>query len=52
MRGKLISTKSCVVLGLTGLVVSLVMMGSYIGLVPDRFGAIRDGRRRRAVLVH
>ena len=39
-----LSVKFRVVLGLVGLTVSLVMLASYVGIVPDRNGAIREGR--------
>jgi len=36
------------VLGLSGILVSLLLLGAMIGLVPDRHGAIRDGHARVA----
>jgi len=36
------------VLGLTGIVVSLLLLAAMVGLVPDRHGAVRDGHARVA----
>ena len=38
------TAKSRIALGLVGLVVSMVLMAGLLGLIPDRTGAIRDGR--------
>jgi PAS domain S-box-containing protein len=42
------STRFRIVLGLTGILVSLLLLAAMIGLVPDRHGAIRDGHARVA----
>ena len=42
------STRFRIVLGLTGILVSLLLLGAMIGLVPDRHGAVRDGHARVA----
>ncbi|MDJ0669334.1 MAG: ATP-binding protein [Desulfobacterales bacterium] len=39
-----LSVKFRVVLGLTGLTVSLVMLAVYLGIVPDRTGIVRESR--------
>jgi PAS domain S-box-containing protein len=41
---KVLNTKFRITLGQTGLIVSLVMLAVYLGIVPDRIGAVRDGR--------
>ena len=41
---KRFSARCHITLGLTFLLVSLVMVASYLGFVPDRLGAIRAGR--------
>jgi len=41
---KIINAKSRIVLGLAGIITSLVMLAFYIGIVPDRSTAIREGR--------
>ncbi|MCP4340447.1 MAG: response regulator [Desulfobulbaceae bacterium] len=38
------STKFRVVLGLAGIIVSLVMLATYFGIIPDRGAAVRAGR--------
>jgi len=42
------STRIRLVLGLSGMLVSLLLLAAMIGLVPDRHGAIRDGHARLA----
>jgi len=37
------STRFRIVLGLSGILVSLLLLAAMIGLVPDRHGAVRDG---------
>ena len=39
-----LNTKTYIALGLSFLVVSLVLAAIFLGLVPDRIGAIREGR--------
>jgi PAS domain S-box-containing protein len=39
-----LSAKSHIALGLTFLLVSLVLVAFYLGLIPDRLGAVRAGR--------
>lgn len=46
-----LSVKFRVVLGLVGLTVSLVMLASYIGIIPDRDSAIRQGRTALAEVI-
>ncbi len=41
---KKLSVKFRVVLGLAGLTVSLVMLASYLGIVPDKTRIVREGR--------
>ena len=41
---KRLSSKFHIALGLTFLLISLVLASSYLGLIPDRLGAIRAGR--------
>lgn len=48
---KRFSAKCHIALGLTFLVVSLIMIALYVGLVPDRLGAIRAGRTALAEAV-
>jgi PAS domain S-box-containing protein len=43
-----LNTKSYIALGLSFLVVSAVLAAIFLGLVPDRIGAIRDGRTKLA----
>ena len=42
------STRVRIVLGLSGILVSLLLLAAMIGLVPDRHGAVRDGHARVA----
>jgi len=42
------STRFRLVLGLSGMLVSLLLLAAMIGLVPDQHGAIRDGHARLA----
>jgi PAS domain S-box-containing protein len=42
------STRSRIALGLSGILVSLLLLAAMIGLVPDRHGAVRDGHARLA----
>ncbi len=42
------STRYRIVLGLTGVLISLLLIASMLGLVPDRHGAIREGHARLA----
>ena len=48
------STKFRVVLGLAGITISLIMMATYLGIIPDRDGAVRAGRTSLAetIAVH
>jgi len=41
---RILNAKSRIVLGLAGLIISLVMLAFYLGIVPDRAGAMRAGR--------
>ena len=41
---KLLSTRSYIALGLVSLVSSALLAASFFGLVPDRVGAVREGR--------
>ena len=41
---KLLSTRSYISLGLVSLVSSALLAASFLGLVPDRTGAVREGR--------
>ena len=41
---KIFSAKSRIAIGQVGLLVSVLLMASYLGLVPDRDMAIREGR--------
>ena len=41
---KILNAKSRIVLGLAGIITSLVMLAFYIGIVPDRSTAVREGR--------
>lgn len=49
-----LNVKFRVVAGLVGLVVSLIFMALYLGIIPDRIGAVRAGRTSlaEAVAVH
>ena len=38
------STKFRVVLGLSGIIISFILLATYIGLIPDKVGTIRAGR--------
>ena len=51
---KRLNVKYRVVLGLVGLTVSLVMLASLLGIVPDRASAVREGRAAlaEAIAVH
>ena len=42
------STRIRIVLGLSGMLISLLLLAAMIGLVPDQHGAIRDGHARLA----
>ena len=42
------SARFRIVLGLTGILVSLLLLAAMVGLVPDRHGAVRDGHARVA----
>jgi len=42
------STRFRIVLGLSGILVSLLLLGAMLGIVPDRQGAVRDGHARVA----
>jgi PAS domain S-box-containing protein len=44
IRMKSLSAKSRIALGQTGLLVSLLLTAMFFGLVPDRTGAVREGR--------
>ena len=48
------STKFRVVLGLAGITISLIMLATYFGFVPDKDGAVRAGRTNLAesIAVH
>ncbi|MBT8334401.1 MAG: Hpt domain-containing protein [Deltaproteobacteria bacterium] len=48
------STKFRVVLGLAGITISLIMVATYLGIIPDRDGAVRAGRTSLAetIAVH
>ncbi len=52
--GKPVSTKFRVVLGLAGITVSLIMLATYLGFIPDKDGAVRTGRTNLAesIAVH
>ena len=41
---KKLSPKSRIAMGQVGLLVSLLLTASYLGLIPDRTAAVRDGR--------
>src|SRR5689334_9731274 len=41
---KLLNTRTYISLGLVSLVSTVLLAASFFGLVPDRHGAIRDGR--------
>jgi signal transduction histidine kinase/DNA-binding NarL/FixJ family response regulator len=41
---RILNTKSRVVIGLTGLISTFVMLAFYFGIIPDRIGAVREGR--------
>ena len=41
---KRLTAKFHIALGQTGLLASLLLVAIYLGLVPDRLGAIREGR--------
>ena len=41
---KRLTAKFHIALGQTGLLASLLLVAIYLGLVPDRVGAIREGR--------
>jgi len=49
-----LSVKFRVVAGMVGLVISLIFLALYLGIIPDRIGAVREGRRSlaEAVAVH
>ena len=51
---KRLNVKYRVVLGLVGITVSLVMLASLLGIVPDRASAVREGRAvlAEAIAVH
>ena len=46
-----LSAKSRIAIGQTGLVVSLVLTAALLGLVPDRIGAVREGRAAMAEIL-
>ena len=48
------STKFRVVLGLSGIIISLIMLATYLGIIPDSVSAIRTGRASlaEAIAVH
>jgi len=48
------SVKFRVVIGLVGLTVSLVFLSTYLGIIPDRVRAVREGRTQlaEAVAIH
>ena len=46
-----LSIKTRVVLGLVGLLISLLMVASYFDVVPDREGAVREGRTALAEVI-
>ncbi len=41
---KILNTKLRIVIGLTGLIVSLIMLAFFLKIVPDRIAAVREGR--------
>ncbi len=41
---KILNPKFRIVSGLVGMITSLIMLASYLGFVPDRLGAVREGR--------
>jgi len=41
---KLLGTRTYISLGLVSLVSSALLAASFLGLVPDRAGAVREGR--------
>ncbi len=41
---KILSAKSRIATGQVGLLVTVLLAGSFLGLIPDRIAAIRDGR--------
>ena len=49
-----LNVKFRVVSGMVGLVISLVFLALYLGIIPDRIGAVREGRTSlaEAVAVH
>jgi len=49
-----LNVKFRVVSGMVGLVISLVFLALYLGIIPDRIGAVREGRASlaEAVAVH
>jgi len=49
-----LSVKFRVVAGMVGLLISFIFMALYLGIIPDRIGAVREGRRSlaEAVAVH
>jgi len=49
-----LSVKFRVVAGMVGLLISLIFIALYLGIIPDRIGAVREGRRSlaEAVAVH
>ncbi|UCG11940.1 MAG: response regulator [Deltaproteobacteria bacterium] len=50
----ILNTKTRIVFGLLGLIISLLMLASYFGIVPDRASAVREGRTSLAesIAVH
>jgi PAS domain S-box-containing protein len=51
MNLKRLSAKSQIALGETGLLLSLLLTAMFLGIVPDRLGAIREGRASLAEAV-
>jgi len=49
-----LNVKFRVVIGMVGLVISLVFLALFLGVIPDRIGAVREGRRSlaEALAVH
>jgi PAS domain S-box-containing protein len=41
---RILNAKHRIAIGLTGLIISLVMLAGYLGIVPDRAAAVREGR--------
>lgn len=51
MFGLKLNAKTRIAIGQSGLVVTLVLLASFVGLVPDRETAVRDGRAALAEMI-